>query len=103
MVSVTENTTNGDSAGKDKITEYIKVQSELRELDAQIWQKKQEEFKNLRVKLGKIEEKNNCGSVRFLDRLANFFEFGGKNVADKIRNFTFKISAPCSLPFTKKK
>jgi len=103
MVTVTGNTTNSDSAGKDKITEYNKVQAELNEKDRVIQEAQSKQSRELFAKLNQIEEKSHCGSVRFLDRLADFFEFGGEKVADKLRGYTTKINAPCAIPFAKKK
>lgn len=103
MTTVTGNTTNRDAAGKDKLLEYHKVKIELVERDNIVRLACSEEIKSLTARLGQIEEKSHCGSVRFLDRLANFFEFGGKKVAEKLRGYTTKINAPCAIKISKKK
>ena len=65
--------------------------------------KEMKEMKTLCTKLNLIDEKSKCGSVRFLDLVANLIENGGSWIATKIRSFNMKISAPCSISFTKKK
>ena len=96
---------SGDnSAGKDKVqTEYDKVQAELNEKDLIIRSESARQIRKRIEKMEQIDEKGQCVSVRFLDRLADAIEFSGKRIANKIRGLTFNISAPCSIPFIKKK
>ena len=109
MVTLTPkgNTTSLGATNKDKIAEFNKVQAELKELDLLISTNKINELRSLNAKMVELEEKSNCGSIRLLDRLANFFEFSvvnvSKKLATKIRSLTVKIHGPCSIPFTKKK
>lgn len=56
-----------------------------------------DEIHNILSKLEKVEKKSKCGSVRFLDRLANFLE----NLSHRVRALTVKVDAPCLIKFNK--
>ena len=53
-------------------------------------------------KLNAIEEKSSCGGVVFLDKVANFLDrcsVSLHRLAEKVRNRTTKMQAPCSIKF----
>jgi len=59
----------------------------------------------LNDRLGNIDEKSNCGSIRTMDRFANFLESCSAwflRMAEKVRNSTAKIDAPCLITLPKK-
>ena len=53
-------------------------------------------------KLNAIEEKSSCGGVMFLDKVADFLDRCSSSLhrlAEKVRNRTNKMSAPCAIKF----
>ena len=82
----------------NKQKEKIMATEKIGDIEAEV-----KEMARINNKMKKIEEKGGCGSVRFLDRMANFLENSGNRSANWVRKITFKINAPCSLPFGSKK
>jgi len=55
-------------------------------------------------KLNSIEEKSQCGTVKSLDYIANkmtSFANWQIKVANKVRNLTISVKAPCTIKFKK--
>lgn len=60
----------------------------------------------LHRKMQAIEDKNDCRTVKFLDRVANAMDWTAKkfsNGAVKVRGYTSKVDAPCGINFKKAK
>lgn len=84
----------------------LKTKLELAELQKHRYEVNAEESKALWRKINDIQEKSNCGTIKILDATANFLEkcARGLNIlAEKVRHFTWKINAPCSINFGKSK
>ena len=53
-----------------------------------------------------FEAKSECGTIRFLDHIANSFDWIGArsiHIATKIRHYTWKTTPPCVVNFKKAK
>jgi len=60
----------------------------------------------LHKKLKAIDDKNDCRTVKFLDRVANAMDWIAKkfsNGAIRVRRYTTKVNAPCGVSFKKVK
>jgi hypothetical protein len=95
------NSTYGGLLGFDHITESFNVDGDNISTD-NITPADRKFTTTLLNKLHSIEEKSECGSVKFLDFLSDkMIQFANWQIklSAKVRNFTTKINAPCHISF----
>lgn len=64
-----------------------------------------QKMKEIADRINNIDAKSNCGTVRFLDKVADLMvRFANWQIAlsEKVRKLTAKVNAPCSITFSKK-